>query len=220
MNAKSMASLPQFEPLDREKVIVDDLVLHIEHPRDSGRWPDRSVAPGDPSIPYWTEIWPASRMLAKVVRRESWTPGATALEIGCGLGLPGIVALAMGLKVTFSDYDTSALAFAAQNARLNGFTEFACRQLDWRSPPEDLRPTVILAADIVYEISQLPPITACIKKLLPPDGFCLLTDLDRLPTGALARALEEEGLKFSTAIVRAGEPSGRRLKGTLYRITR
>ena len=41
-----------------------------------------------------------------------------ALEVGCGLGLPGIVALSMGLQVTFSDYDACALRFAADEARL------------------------------------------------------------------------------------------------------
>src|SRR5439155_483028 len=127
-------------------------------------------------MPYWTEIWPAARMMGKVIRRESWTPGTTALELGCGLGLPGIVALSMGLSVTFTDYDACALRFAAQNARLNGFTDFRCLQLDWLQPPENVQPSVVLAADIVYEISQVAPIVSCIKKLLHPEGFCLLTD--------------------------------------------
>ena len=59
------------------------------------------------------------------------------MEIGCGLGLPGIAALSKGLRVTFSDYDPLALRFAADNARANGFTDFKVLQLDWRHPPAD-----------------------------------------------------------------------------------
>jgi len=229
MEPSSPAPVPeslwdQLGPIEREKVIVDDLVLAIEHPQESRGLLDHPAVHRayvqDEYMPYWTELWPASRMLAKVIRRETWTPGTTVVEIGCGLGLPGIVALSMGLSVTFTDYDGCALRFAAQNARLNGFTDFRCLQLDWRNPPEDLSASVILAADIVYETRHVAPILTCIKKILDPAGFCLLTDLDRLPAGFLAQALAEEGLKFTTSIVRAGEPSGRRLRGTLYRITR
>ena len=56
--------------------------------------------------------------LAKVILREDWTPGLEALEIGCGLGLPGIAALAKGLRVIFTDYDATALHSAAWNGDL------------------------------------------------------------------------------------------------------
>ena len=44
-----------------------------------------------------------------------------ALEIGCGLGLAGLVALARGLRVQFSDYDRAPLDFVARSAAENGF---------------------------------------------------------------------------------------------------
>src|SRR5262245_8252923 len=169
-------------------------------------------------MPYWADLWPASRMLAKAILRETWTPGTEALEIGCGLGLPGIVALSAGLRITFSDYDACALRFAADNARLNGFDEFRTLLLDWRSPPADLRAPVLLAADLIYELRNVEPIVSFIKKVLAPGGLCLLTDQDRVPSHALREALEDSGLPFTTRIMRAGEPGGRRLKGTLYRI--
>ncbi len=93
----------------------------------------------DEYMPYWADLWPAARMLAKVIMQENWTPGTPALEVGCGLGLPGIAALARGLQVTFSDYDPCALRFSGDNARLNGFDNFTIMQLDWRHPPDDLR---------------------------------------------------------------------------------
>jgi predicted nicotinamide N-methyase len=210
-------------PIVRETVLVDGRAFLIERPSESDRLlddPDVHAAfERDEYMPYWADLWPAARMLAKVILHEPWTTGTLALEIGCGLGLPGIVALACGLKVTFSDYDRCALHFAAANARLNGLDEFRTLPLDWRSPPPDLRTGVLLASDLIYELRNIDPLIAFIKQVLAPGGLCLLTDQDRIPSHALRDALDAERLPYTTQIVRAGEPGGRRLKGTLYRIT-
>jgi 2-polyprenyl-3-methyl-5-hydroxy-6-metoxy-1,4-benzoquinol methylase len=158
-------------------------------------------------------------MLAKAILRETWPPGLPVLEIGCGLGLPGIAALTAGLRVTFSDCDATALHFAAANARLNGFTDFELLQLDWRFPPEGRQFPLLLGSDLVYELKNINPLVGLIQRLVSPGGVCLLTDQDRLPAYNLREALQWEGLPFSSRIVRAGEPGGRRVKGTLYRIS-
>jgi predicted nicotinamide N-methyase len=210
-------------PPVRERVLIDERTFLIERPSDSDRLLDhpavRSAFAVDQYMPYWADLWPAARMLAKMLLRETWPPGLHALEVGCGLGLPGIAALAIGWRVTFSDYDATALRFAADNARLNGFTDFDTLQMDWRYPPAGLRVPVILASDLIYEVRNVAPLVNLIKRVLAPDGFCLLTDQDRVPSHVLRETLAEEGLPFTTQIVRAGEPGGRRLKGTLYRIT-
>src|ERR1019366_2080782 len=72
----------------------------------------------------------------------------------------------------------------------------------------------------ICELRNVAPLVALIKKMLPPGGLCLLTDQDRIPSHVLKDVLQNEGLPFTTKMMRAGEPGGRRLKGTLYRITR
>ena len=211
-------------PLLREQVIVEDRTFIIVRPSESDRLLDhprvRSAFSADEYMPYWADLWPAARMLAKAILRETWPAGQRALEVGCGLGLPGIVALAMGLHVTFSDYDATALRFAADNARGNGFHSFATLQMDWRYPPENVRFPLILASDLIYEMRNVAPLVALIQKMLEPGGVCLLTDQDRVPSHVLRDTLTAKGLPFTTKIMRAGEPGGRRLKGTLYRIER
>ena len=208
--------------IQRDSVLVEGKTFVIEHPEGSDRLFDHpyinSAFARDEYMPYWADLWPASRMLAKVIAKEKWTPGSESLEIGCGLGLPGIVALDAGLKVTFSDWDATALRFATNNAYANGFDQFKTLQMDWRYPPDGLRFQVVLAADLTYEARNLEPIVGLIKKMLLPDGLCLLTDQDRLPADTISNALSAANLNFSTQIIRAGEPSGRRVKGTLYRI--
>jgi hypothetical protein len=78
---------------------------------------------------------------------------------------------------------------------------------------------VVLASDLTYEPGNVLPVVRLVKRVLAPDGVCLLTDQDRLPAELLRQTLAEEGLPYTTQMLRAGEPGGRRLKGTLYRIT-
>jgi len=210
-------------PLLREQVIVEDRMFVISRPSESDRLLDHpsvlSAFAADEYMPYWADLWPAARMLAKAILRETWTPGQRALEVGCGLGLPGIAALAMGLRVTFSDYDATALLFAAENARANHLHDFDTLQMDWRYPPENMQYPILLASDLIYEMRNIAPLVGLFKKMLEPGGVCLLTDQDRVPSHVLRETLTAEGLPFTTKIMRAGEPGGRRVKGTLYRIT-
>src|SRR5271154_6627877 len=117
-------------------------------------------------MPFWADLWPAARMLAKWIVRQSWPAGLGALEVGCGLGLPGIAALAMGVKVTFSDFDATAIRFASDNALLNGFSNFDTLHMDWEHPPAGLRMPVLLASDLIYEMRNVAPVVALIKKVL------------------------------------------------------
>lgn len=207
----------------REKVIIEGRTFLLERPVESERLMEhpavRSAYVSHQYLPYWTDLWPAARMLAKVILREPWAPGLDALEIGCGLGLPGIAALTAGLHVLFTDADATALHFAANNARLNGHERFRCLTLDWNHPPESLKVPVVLASDLIYEIRNVEPVARLIKQLLEPGGLCLLTDTDRIPAQLMFEALPAAGLAYRAEPVRAGEPGGRRVKGTLYRIT-
>jgi predicted nicotinamide N-methyase len=205
--------LPRLGPPVTETVFVEDQSFLIQKPSAS----DNTALTN--YVPFWADLWPGARMLAKVIQQETWTRGTEALELGCGLGLPGIVALSRGLKVTFSDHDPCALRFAAENARLNGFENVPTLQLDWRRPPADRQFPVIFGADLIYEASHAEWLASCVKQLLAPEGVAWLTDLERVPAKGLHAALESEGLQYATRIVRAGEPGGRRMKGTLYRIS-
>ena len=208
--------------LVRENIIIDEHAFIIEHPQESDHLIDhpqlREAFAADEYLPYWADLWPAARMLARAVLREPWPVGLTALEIGCGLGLPGVAALARGLRVIFSDIDATALHLASGNARRNGFDNFELLQLDWRNPPANLQVPVVLASDLIYERRHVEPLAELIARVLTPDGIGLLTDQDRPPAPYLRDALASNGLTFTTQIMRAGSPGGNRFKGTLYRI--
>jgi predicted nicotinamide N-methyase len=210
--------------LVRDRVIIGYQSFWIEKPAASNDLLDHpaihSAFASDEYLPYWADLWPASRMLAKIIMAEPWVPGLRALELGCGLGLPGIVALSRGLHVTFSDYDLMAVRFAGRNARLNGFAQFTELRFDWRAPPDDLQFDVIFASDLTYEARNIEPLVALLKRALAPGGLCLWTDEDRPPAKLLREELDRLGWPYTTQIVRASDPGGDRHRGTLYRIQR
>ncbi len=88
---------------------VADLAAHV----------DRAalLAGDDPAEPpYWAHLWSGARVLAAAV-----PPGAgRTVEIGCGLGLPGLAAARRGARVTFVDRVPAALAFVRASAATNG----------------------------------------------------------------------------------------------------
>jgi ETFB lysine methyltransferase len=209
----------------RERVFIGAHTFTIERPAGLDKVFDhpavRSAYAADEYIPYWTDLWAASRMLAKVVLNEPWPePKPRVLEVACGLGLAGIAALAKGLHVTFSDVDATAVKFAALNAKLNGFTNFSTRPIDLRNPPDDLPYDVILASDLLYEQRMVEPVVEFLNVALRPAGYALLTDPDRISARSFKWAAEQAGLVVRPSFVRAGEPGGERTKGTLYRVSR
>lgn len=210
-------------PTVTEEISLGERTFRIERPDESdkllGHPGVRDAIAGEVYVPYWTDLWPAARMLAKWILRQHWPTGLTALEVGCGLGLPGLAALSMGVEVTFSDYDSTALHFVRRNALINGLPEPKTLQLDWRFPPDGVQFPVLLLADLIYEQRHVAPLIRLIRRMLAPTGVCLLTDQDRVPSSLLRRQLADAGLPFTTRMLRAGEPGGTRYKGTLYRIT-
>ncbi len=209
----------------REAVFIDDRTFWINRPCGSDwllEYPVvRAACAVDESIRYWSEIWPASRMLAKAILREPWEsyPKLEALEIACGLGLAGIAALSRGLRVTFSDIDNFALRFAAENAKLNGFNDFTTQSIDLRNPPQRLKVPVLFGADLLYEPRLIEDVAKFIDTVLAPDGICLIADPDRLSARPFRGICESLGLNVESRFARAGEPGGERTKGTIYRIT-
>jgi predicted nicotinamide N-methyase len=176
-----------------------------------------AASAADEYMPYWASLWPAARFLAETILREPWPPVQPgekphALEIGCGLGLPGLVALACGFRVTFSDYDATSLRFAAESARANGFADFDVLPMDWRWPPADVQVPVLLAADVAYDRGLFESLAVLVRRLLAPGGLCLMANGDRVQVPALGKALTEQGL----AVAETRDDSGRM---SLYRIT-
>jgi predicted nicotinamide N-methyase len=181
----------------------------------------------DDYMPYWAYLWPASYLLAQAVAAEPWPAppdGSEAreiLEIGCGLGLAGLVALARGLRVQFSDYDASSLEIVRQSACLNGFAadQFSTRRLDWRSLPDE-RHEVIIGADVLYEARLVPLVADVLDRLLAPAGIGILATPHREAAKRFPACLEDRGLSYRAEAASARTEKGDPIEGIIYRVMR
>lgn len=175
----------------------------------------------DDYMPYWAYLWPGAFLLAEAVAREPWEEGTPALEIGCGLGLAGLVGVGRGIQVTFSDYDETALDFVARSARANGFgpTRYATRRLDWRELPGDRLP-VILGADVLYERRLVPMVADLLATMLEPGGLGLIAGPYRVASGGFPDAVRELGLTCESVAVAAESVELGPVRGTLHRVRR
>jgi predicted nicotinamide N-methyase len=175
----------------------------------------------DDYMPYWAYLWPGAYLLAEVVAREPVPPGMAALEIGCGLGLAGLVALARGWHVTFTDYDAAPLDFVRRSAEVNGFgpATYTIRLLDWRDLPDERFP-VILGADVLYERRLVPLVANLLAHLLEPDGYALIAGPYRVATEGFARALAPHGLRCETEPIASVTEEQGPVRGTLHRVWR
>lgn len=212
----------------QEVVSIQDRSFIIERPHsidDVLDHPDTMVAfEQDEYMPYWADLWPSAEMLAAAILEHSWSEPheLTALEIGCGVGLPSLAALSVGMHVTMTDYDHTAVQFALRNAMANGFQNVAGHALDWRHLSDEPRVHVLLAADVLYERRNIEPIVNLIDQLLLPLGECWLTDPNRAHANEFQQQLIRRGLCFErTNVIRpAGNSNSPApvVHGSLYRI--
>ena len=137
---------------------------------------DRFLKPDDPlkQFPLWAKLWDASLILADELASLSVRPGRTFVEIGCGLGLVGIVAASFGHEVTMTEYDPHALAFARANASLNGLAELKVVPLDWNQPALNETFDLIIGSEIIYHERDFDPIRELFTRILKPGGEVIL----------------------------------------------
>jgi predicted nicotinamide N-methyase len=181
----------------------------------------------DDYMPYWAYLWPSALVLAEWVACEPWAErpdGAIALEaleIGCGLGLPGLVAVARGRRVQFSDHDPAPLEFVARSAAENRFGpgQYSIRHLDWRSLPDE-RFSIILGADVIYELRLVPLVAELLGRLLAPDGMGVIASPYRAAAQRFPAALADVGLTCQEKSVTARSPEGQTIDGAIYEVRR
>jgi predicted nicotinamide N-methyase len=150
--------------LVRQRVALGGAGLHVLQPADAAELPDDGPVEWAPLVPYWSVLWRSGVALAREAARAE-VAGLRVVELGCGLGVPSLVAARGGARVLATDAEPEALELVERNAGENG-VEVETAAVDWTSPralvergPFDL----VLAADVLYE----RPAVAALLELLP-----------------------------------------------------
>jgi predicted nicotinamide N-methyase len=142
--------------------------VRLLQPREAAELPDAGAVEWAPIAPYWSVLWRSGVALARELDGVALR-GLRIVELGCGLGVPSIVAARAGAAVLATDACAQALTLLARNARANS-VRIETATVDWTEPdalveraPFDL----VLAADVLYERASTRPLLSLLPRLAP-----------------------------------------------------
>jgi predicted nicotinamide N-methyase len=131
----------------------------------------------DLHLPYWAELWDSSIGVGNYLVQSHQT-SRNVLDLGCGMGLAGTVAAAMGHQVLLVDIEAPALLFARLNT-LPYTLRTRVRRLNWQTDRLDERFDLILGADVLYERAQWEYLEPFWRAHLNDDGAVILGEPGR-----------------------------------------
>lgn len=151
---------------------------------------------------YGLFVWPCSVILAEYVwQQRSRFRGSTILELGAGTSLPGLVAAKVGANVTLTD-DSSKAEVLENMTRVCELNKLNCNVMGltwgvWDATIFDLRPNIILGADVLYDSSAFDDLFATVSFLLQnsPDAVFITTYHNRSGHHLIEFLMVKWGLK-------------------------
>lgn len=189
-----------FAPYETEAfdVTIGSLPLTLLRIKDLERWVDREALLREETEepPYWAHVWTGALTLARYLEAHVDCCEMTVLDLGCGLGLTGIVAARKGGRVVLADKEPSALAFATANAQRNGCRDCEVRTVDFTSDVLDKQFSLILGAEILYDRPTFPMLVTFLDRHLALHGKALLADARRTNTTEFYELVGEAGLRW------------------------
>lgn len=144
----------------------------------------------DERLPYWAEVWPASVLLGRhIARNADRVRGRNCLDVGCGLGLTGMIAARADANVVGFDYEWPAVRFARHNAELNRVPQPLWTVMDWREPAVRSGAfDFVWAGDVLYEKRFFEPLIRLFRHALAPGGRIWIGE----PVRTVSRPVWEE----------------------------
>jgi SAM-dependent methyltransferase len=143
--------------------------------------------------PYWALVWIGARAIAG--RALAQPPCGRVLDLGCGLGLSGLVAARSAAEVVFADYAPAALEFVQASIEHNRLTNAQIRLCDFTREDCDGPYDWILAADVVYDPASYQSLVEFLDRHLATDGTLLLTETLRADARNVITGLIDRGFK-------------------------
>ena len=176
-------------------------------------------------FPYGFLLWDASVGLSRWLDdHPDCVAGKRVLELGAGVGLPGLVARSLGGQVWQTDHQTHALWLAQLNAWQNHIAGIATFEADWQRWTHRAHYDVLLGADIVYERQMHAYLEETLARALAPGGTLLLSDPGRQQATEFGEYLTKHGWHVSAYTQRIETDEGCQLSHpveiSIYKVTR
>ena len=164
---------------DFEPVTIGAQKLDILQIRDMPAYLEkltaRSTSAQKVELPFWAKIWQASVLLGHFLQTIPVQPGTTALEIGAGIGLCGLVTAARGMDTTITDIDEDALLFTKINILKNGLEKTArVAELDYSKPWTGPKYDYVIGSEVLYQEENYKSLVELFKNAVKPGGEVIL----------------------------------------------
>jgi len=163
-----VALSPEEETYVTQRLALPGGELSVLQPEESAELPDDGPTEWAPIAPYWSVLWRSGVALARELAGAELS-GLKIVELGCGLGVPSLVAARRGAHVLATDESDEALELVERNARENGVTLSTAR-VDWGDAGELVVRgpfDVVLAADVLYERAAVAQLLKLLPQLAP-----------------------------------------------------
>ncbi|HEU5316601.1 MAG TPA: methyltransferase type 12 [Chloroflexota bacterium] len=157
-----------------------------------------------PHMPYWATLWPSGLALAEVVlARRDALHGATAIELGCGLGVTATAVTEAGADLVAVDCFPEALMYCRYNVLRNAGAEARTLLADWRTADgrarlSQINARVVLAADVLYEQEDVAPLLELGEGFMERGAMVWLAEPGRVTSERFVDAARERGWRGET----------------------
>lgn len=212
------------DPGSRVEVEVEGRIWQLDRAADmEALWDsmDDADLDEDERLPYWAEVWPASVLLGRhILRQAEQLRGRPCLDLGCGLGLTGMIASSVGACVAAFDYEWPAVRFARYNAELNGVPQPLWMVMDWRQPAVKAGAyEFIWGGDVLYEKRFFKPLIELFRHALKPGGKIWIGEPVRTVSRPVWDELRAEGFTPEKLTVEKVALCGQNATVNLWEIT-
>jgi predicted nicotinamide N-methyase len=165
--------------------------------------------------PLFGVMWPSGIMLADVIDRYP-LQGLRVLEVGCGLGLPSLVAHRHGADITASDYHPLAETFMAENIAINQLLPIRFFIIDWNLINPGLgKFDLIIGSDVLYEPNHPRMLCRFIERHASDSCTIIMVDPGRRQRMEFSKRMVDNGFVLTPHAVNAALAESAAFKGKI-----
>lgn len=159
-----------------------------------------AVADNFVAFPFGLLLWESACALARALTEDqAGFAGKSVLELGAGVGLPGVVARHLGAEpVRQTDHITEALELCRLNAAANGVSGIELALANWDAWNDSRSYDLIIGSDVIYERQAHAALAAILERNLAPGGRALFADPGRQDTPLFRQLMIERGWQLSS----------------------
>jgi ETFB lysine methyltransferase len=147
--------------------------------------------------PIFGNIWPSGLILAEIIGHEKLA-NLRILEIGCGLGIPSLMAQLRGADISACDLHPEAGVLMQHNTELNHLADIPFFTCNWDTAQLHMGCfDLIIGSDLLYEAQHPAQLAGFIQRHMASHGQVIMIDPGRKLHGKFTRHMQANGFIYS-----------------------